>query len=389
MNDDLTIKTSGIGGALFLLLYPLDSLMTSLGQYLGLNFPVGLIGIGIAYLSLAFIVQERYSVTRWLVLCGALMALMMVLVWMSPRSGMGDYYLWSRAFAFIYAGVLMSKWVINKGAVGIGKEYWLLFTALVIIVSFIGREDLNYLRLSEGIVLTAMLILGMSRTRVEIVAVILMSVVTLYVLGTRFSFIGFILAVLLFLFLRAGRTVRFAQIVALPFIGGGLYHGGMMIFNSLSSVHDNRLLRLLYASEFDTSATARALMLEESYRVFFSNPWTGSYKYYRDYWREGSYAHNYMSLWSEFGLVGVAFSTVVIIVGLYALRVSFAKIVLGDRAAAFVFMCTVYLMLGFIFAKSYHWSSLYIILGIAIGYIASNRQGAVHNEHHIPSSTST
>lgn len=146
-----------------------------------------------------------------------------------------------------------------------------------------------------------------------------------------------------------------------------LYGVGYYLMLSVDNINNYRLLRLIYASDQDTSLNVRSSLLSDAVDVFTNNPLLGSYRYYASY-GEGLYAHNFMSFWSELGLSGVVFLATILTVSLMAFKL--ASKVRSNTLGRFVILINVSLMLGVVFAKSYHWQMIYYFSGINVFYIS-------------------
>ncbi len=159
------------------------------------------------------------------------------------------------------------------------------------------------------------------------------------------------------------------MLLSIPIAGVGVAFA-YTYFLALENVHQHRLLRLFFSSSLDTSLAARLPLNAQAWSVFKENPVLGDYQYYAATGSQGGYAHNFLSLWSELGMLGVAISVVMIGTALRAVgrcrrRVDEAKI-------GFAFVTAVALVLGMLFAKSYHWTVMYFVFGVLLAVSAGD-----------------
>lgn len=146
-------------------------------------------------------------------------------------------------------------------------------------------------------------------------------------------------------------------------------------FLTLSSIDDNRILRLVFATNQDSSLIQRNMMLEWSIKIFKENPILGKYKYYYGDGRVGSYAHNFMSFWSELGVVGITQTLVIALLcikSLFLLRQYKENVPNIIEYSAYI---SLLVLLGLIASKSYLWPTYYLSIGFLYVVNLKSRKG--------------
>lgn len=363
----MRISLSTLGFIIFLLILPMDALATLLERAYGFNIPLGMIGIMIAFFSAPLMVNEKGFALKLLLVFFLLFLALVIPVSVSSESGLGDYYFWARAAALFYAGFFFGYWIWRGPAQVSFLFICLLFLLLLFVSHFFSLQDMNYLRLSNGALILSFLLLSVVRSKYLFLIVCLISLVTLYNFESRFSLIAFSLSVFFLLFLQLRSWLKLLYLFFVTIISFLLYWVGYYLTLDVNNIHNYRLLRLIYASDQDTSLNARSNLLSDATDVFLNNPLLGSYRYYADS-GVGDYAHNFMSFWSELGLFGIIFSSMVLAVSLLTLKLV-TKLKL-DSFGKFLILINTCLILGVVFAKSYHWQMIYYFSGINIFYIS-------------------
>ncbi len=361
----LTINKSALAFIGFLLVFPLDSI-AYLGQVVGFALPVGFVGIVVAFISLLFIFKERGGRLFLLIFYSFIFFFLLLLVFLSWRSGGEDYYFWLRSIAFFYLGFLFFSWLsVPHGAVVNNFLLVLLFFLLVLSFS-VDFHGINYLRLSDGALMLVFLILALLRSGYLLVVASIVALLTMYNLESRFSLAVLVVVLLVFAFLYLGVGWKLLISIFAPVVVFCIYQLGFYFYGVIESVHDNRLLRLIYSPGQDTSLGARDEMLLNAISILRDNYIFGVYKYYLDY-GVGAYAHNFISYIAEFGLVGFLYSFLLLALLVFCLIKTMA---LDTPAKRFVFFCSIFVILGLLFAKSYNWSIIYFVFGLGLAFFS-------------------
>lgn len=222
----------------------------------------------------------------------------------------------------------------------------------------------TYQGFARSFALSAMLVLAFERRVVKQTLVVLVSTPTLFILGARSEFAGFLLIVLVwFLLVWREHGARYGTVVLL-----------MLIFLSLLStqvvpeVRASRQLQLLDLSN-STSWQGRMELLEKGWSDILENPLFGNFGGHIRISGVGGYIHNALSAWHAFGLPGF-----VLYIGLsvFAFLVSTIAVVkrLGRyEVARLAFFVNMFSVLLIVVAKSVYWQVPALGWGLAAGLL--------------------
>lgn len=357
----------------FMLLYPLDIVTLAVESATGLWLPSGSLGIAIGLVLLPWLMRGRGRVLAWRLGSTLLLLTPILLAASSGRFEWSDVYHWARAAALFSLGYFFIKWLGEhpRGAPAI-KLAMLACGALCLFMPRQLAEAAggNYLRVADAMMLIAFATLATCRSLGLYWTVAGISVLCLLFVDSRFSIVATCIAVASLGLLRNRPPARMALVLlSIPImsVGGLLVY---MYFLAINNIHEHRLLRLFLSPDLDTSLAVRLTLNAQAWSVFEENPILGDYHYYTAPVAQGGYAHNFLSLWAELGIVGVAISAVMIgtalrTMGRYRLRLSEANI-------GFAFLTAVALVLGMLFAKSFHWTVMYFAFGVLLGVSAGD-----------------
>jgi hypothetical protein len=364
---------SVVGLLLFLLLYPLDTIFHAAGATIGYNIPVGMVGIIIAFISIPLIFFERNKALLFNLIFFCISFLVIFFVFLSERSGLQDYYFWIRTIALFTAGYLFFFWLRNyRPKRYFDKNLVLLSLLLIIMIAVpftLATDDLNYLRLSTGFLFSALLyysFIDSNKTKVALLPFVLYA---MFLFESRFSIMAFVLLFMLVSYLETRKLYKLIIVILFLLFAFIFYWLGYYYFNSLENIHSNRLLRLIYATNQDTSLSSRSELLHNAYAVFLNNPFWGDYKYYRDLGQEGAYSHNFISFWAELGIVGIIYTLMIFILSIITAIKAKKLLPSNPPVARFVLYISILLVLGIVFAKSYVWSVIYYALGFCSAFL--------------------
>ncbi|CAG2141836.1 O-antigen ligase family protein [Cupriavidus numazuensis] len=169
----------------------------------------------------------------------------------------------------------------------------------------------DYQGFARSATLVAFLLLTLTRG-MRTAAVVAVTVPLLFLLGARSEFVGFILIAMLFIVMREG--ISPLTLLWLP--AGVLTIGYLAVsFNVLGG--DSRILELLRVSQ-DSSYQARGELLWRALDTITTHPVLGDYASQLYQGDIGDYAHNALSAWVSYGLLG--FAGFVFLLGYAAIR---------------------------------------------------------------------
>lgn len=362
-----TLSKSVLGCMAFLMLFPLDVVMQIVENSVGVSIPVGMLGIFLAaFLSIVVFFEAGLALTA-LLINFLFFVLFGILVLTSKYGDFLGFYTFLRAFFVFCVGYYFGAFLVFEERTRFYRIFIALFFVLCLLVVFGSVKGLNYLRLADGFSLLAFLILARFKSQVYIFSIGLVSIIVLYVMGARFSLLGFLLSASVLIWIRSSQVRRFFYPVVALIVGALVYYVGYFYFLSQEVIRENRFVRLVYASDDDGSFTERMSQFLLAKDAILSNVYFGEYKYYEAEGLVGAYAHNLVSYWAEFGVFGFLYSLGLVFFSTFILFLR-TKI---DRSWSFDFVVVVnvYFLSGLLLAKSYHWLVIYFIIGVNLFFI--------------------
>lgn len=220
----------------------------------------------------------------------------------------------------------------------------------------------TYQGFARSAVVVALVALSVSRgAKLIILYFVFLSL--LFLLGARSEFAALLLVGLVPIYLRSG-AVRFALAV-MPVLAVGLVY---FFLNANEFSGTSRIFRLL-DYQTDTSFNLRAEQIWFAVRDIQRTPLFGNFGGYMLYGSSGSYAHNAISAWHSFGIVGFCGFAFLIFL---SLRVSLkAALVRGDRSgqAMLALMMSLFCLLMAVAAKSIFFPLYAAAWGLAAGLV--------------------
>lgn len=165
----------------------------------------------------------------------------------------------------------------------------------------VGRAEFTatYQGFSRSAALATLLLLAVASRRWQLL-VYLFGLALLFLLGARSEFVGFLFAGFLVIGVRLG--LQKFILLSLPLIGLALT---LVVWMSQEFVEGSRIARTLQFAG-DSSWEARAYLSSMAWEEIKDNPLFGNYGGFIVYGGTGMYAHNALSAWHSFGLIGFA-----------------------------------------------------------------------------------
>lgn len=139
----------------------------------------------------------------------------------------------------------------------------------------------------------------------------------------------------------------------------------------LAKFSNNRLFELIHISK-STSFEGREEFSIKAWQVIQNHPLAGDYGYYIDIYGGGSYAHNILSAWADFGIFGFL---VFLGIGIYLFVFCIKKIVFenaDDKTINLLFLFSSTLLISYLTAKDYSHIFFGLSLGLYVNYLNSN-----------------
>ena len=197
--------------------------------------------------------------------------------------------------------------------------------------------------------------------------VMIISTIILFMNSARSELIFFIVSIFIFNFINL-RKDKFTVILNLFLIT-------LVSINFdyiLAKFSSNRLFELMHISK-STSFEGREEFAKKAWQVIQDHPLLGDYGYYIDIYGIGSYSHNILSAWADFGILGFIFF---LGISLYLLIFFINKIIFkasSDKSIQLLFLFSSTLLLGYLTAKDYSFMFFGLSLGLYVNYLQSTK----------------
>jgi hypothetical protein len=283
-----------------------------------------------------------------------------------------DIYLWS--ITQILANIICFFIALNLKLSNKNIRYLIMiliiFSLIVFSNIFDGRFDLRsqsendrvatYQIFGLSILVISFIVFAHLRTNFSKFFCFIISILLLYFNGSRSEFVFYIISVVtLFVLIEGKGEKRGYYLLFLPVI----FFLGFLGLNYVGSLSGNRVTELMNISEA-TSFLAREQLNSFALDTIINKPFTGEYGAYLDIYGMGNYAHNILSAWADFGLLGfiVFFGT-----SFYLLVFSVIGLIKSDIVTdsfKLLFLFSLSLFIGYLFAKDYS----YMFLGFSLGF---------------------
>ncbi len=157
------------------------------------------------------------------------------------------------------------------------------------------------------------------------------TICVLFLMGARSEIFGALVLFFLIESIYSRRPVRFFLVV-----GSILALGAAVLLGSLDALSElfpgNRLLMLLTMGGDDGSVMERKIYQDLSWTAVFNSPITGDYGHYERVASAGAYAHNWLSIWVDLGLIGLVLYIILHCVALHSVLLVYrAAVRYGDE----------------------------------------------------------
>lgn len=356
----------------FLLIFPLDYIAYTLGHIGFPSIPIGFLGAILSFaLIFVFFLKKGLRISD-LLICTYL-AIFVFFITLSQNADRMDYLYWAKTMGIFFTGLMMYDYFKQKNSLSF--KYIALFL-LVIMSIFTLRytPDGNYLRLSDAFVITSLFLVSYQKRFLVTILTVAISCFALYEIGSRAGVLIYSLIAILLIYAKYGFW-KFS--IFIPPALYVLYQFIMNLNESITNYNDNRLFRLLFSSDTDTSLNLRKTFNELGYQEFLNHPILGNFGYYRNIYGEGSYAHNFISYLAEFGLVGLAF--LILFLVLYIVFV-IRNFKLRTNYNLFIFALSTFCIIGLASAKSYYWIVPFLALGLLYRAVSTRKYWKNHEQ---------
>lgn len=354
----ISLNFSGLSFIAFLLIFPLDYISFVLTYLYNVHLPLGFFGHLITFLIIfILILGKKLSTSN--ILEFMVIAMFILPISISKNSQDQDYLLLLKMLGGFSIGIYLFNFLkVRKILIrNVSNLLVILMTILISIQPPIG----NYLRLADAFVVTSLFSLIYNRNFFTFVIINFISIYSLYIIGSRSGLISYTILSLILFYLKYG-AVKFLFFI--PLVIYKVIEFFLTYNQTIVDYNQNRLFRLIFDTEDDTSLNLRKSLNKFGYKIFLQHPITGDFGYYRSIFRgEGFYAHNYISYLAEFGVIGILFLLIFSIKYIIFFKGFYNQKVRKEHDL-YIFCLTTLSVIGVISAKSFIWLIPFVALGL-------------------------
>ena len=215
-------------------------------------------------------------------------------------------------FMFFVFGIYLSDiYLRNKnGLMKNIKNIWLIFFIFCLSNisnlfigyggNLLGETDITYINMADNFAFISLLIIGLTNSDRNKVILILISIIILFFIPSRTTFIAFIAAILVYIIVVKSKFIRKNIIkISLAIILS------FSIFQLLPSniIKNNRIYRTEFVTLDDTSLEKRNIIFESNIKLINEYIFFGRFMGENEFHNEsGYYIHNYLSLLQQYGI---------------------------------------------------------------------------------------
>lgn len=385
INSTKILPLTGI--VIFILLYPCNLIGFSLRNGISTPaVPFGLAAIALTFLSTIICLFRLLKVRLcnktmfFMVLFGLFITLIFIRILTNSEAFFSDYYLIFKYIIYFSAGLhigySMFCYPFQKIFI---STYLLVVITLIAFVDFkqfqftlLETGDLQYFRISEPFILCSLGVLTFTRKFVSFLITFVISVILLFLINSRFALMGFFCISLLIVSLRfkiKGFTITMACIL-------------LSIFYLLNSLYlnpdffySNRVFKLAFRTDDDNSLSLRKEFHDRGIDAISKNWFFGDFRGQVEDGSYGSYIHNILSYWRQYGIIPFLLLVFLITIALG----NITKLIFysngGDNASIlFSFSLLSYNILGLILSKSFFYCEIFTSLGVTLALIHHNNK---------------
>ncbi|WP_291991154.1 O-antigen ligase family protein [Candidatus Accumulibacter sp. ACC007] len=257
------------------------------------------------------------------------------------------------------------------------KVLWVSFVAMVLTVGLSSEDGVFNLRsvsgddalgtyqgISRSVVATALMVICLAEKRLETVLAFVLAVVVLFLAGARSEFVQYLAATLLLAVVVSWRRLA-TSMVMLGVFSVSVLAVAVLGEKVLELVPQTRILELLDLGSA-TSYLEREILLSNAIETIVKYPFLGSYGSYYHTVGKGGYAHNLLSAWVDFGLIGFVSYVVILLVMAGKVFVGLVADRLTSNESRLAFVFFVFSTIAFAFSKDYS----YMFSGFAVGFVS-------------------
>lgn len=198
---------------------------------------------------------------------------------------------------------------------------------------------------------------------------VIISLVVLYFNGARTEFAIFLITIVLVEMLIYAKNRKFLKLLSIIVVV--LIFTIIILVNTQTINNYSRIASLLNLKN-DESSIYRKDLLKVAMSIISNNPICGDYgSYVKINGSIGTYSHNILSAWVNFGLIGFLFYLMCPIYILIKTFICYKEI---KNLHKLVLFLTMFITLAFVMAKSYTYIMFGFLIGIGSYFITNNKE---------------
>lgn len=230
-----------------------------------------------------------------------------------------------------------------------------------------GERVASYQGFARSYAVTTILLLAFNRKLMIQGLIFFLGTISLFFIGARSDFYGFLVVGSLWiwmLFWRRGLSNKILVVILLI---------SAIVGFSITGVSGSRQFQIFDLSS-STSWLARIDFLKQGWEAIKASPLFGDYAGQISSGQVGSYIHNGMSAWRQFGLVGFLLYTCMTVVSLILAILEYRRTLIHDSRTIAALFLNVLCIILILVAKSVFWVLPPLAWGLTAGLLIHKKQ---------------
>ncbi|MCB9211130.1 MAG: O-antigen ligase family protein [Ignavibacteriales bacterium] len=369
---------------IFMGLFLLDPILLLARFTYDVYFPIGFISSILSLIlvfRIIFFVKKNIFQKRITVLLIFYFIYVSIIIALSDQSTYDDFLIVINYLLYSSIGFYFLKYLDNKRNINSIKYYIFIYPIIfsVFISTFnikylFSLEGLNYLRLADGVCMVGLLALGFTKKIKIFIIILFFYLVNLYLLKARSAIVFFYFASMFILFLRY-KKIKIIPLFIVLVIGTYLFLATQL--SSIIDINDNRIIRLLFFTEVDSSLLARIKLLENGIEVIKNNIIFGEYGWQTKlFGGRGFYIHNILSFWAQFGIIIFLLTLFIVFYPIFYLVKN--KHQVKKELYEYLIVLFLFLALNSIFSKAYTYQVIFMPIGMVL-YLSNKQSNSLRS----------
>jgi len=375
---NISIKFDFLMIILFIIKYFFDAFFFYLVNFGIIKIPVGILTLVLVYFfSFYYLNKNNYLLKKELYNLLLIFFLSIFITFINAIQSeyfdlmfISNYIWYLESFIFGYFLVKFDSTYKKNIILGyILCAFIILFSLLIIILGFPKENsEFNYLRLALDLFVITIFCLSIFKLDIFIkILCYLLVLIALFIVNSRQYLILFVFYPFIYLFFKKKYNYLLLLFIIMIILTIICYKFILEKYE----ITNNRVLRLFIDTKNDTSLNSRISLFYLGLQSIKENPITGYYNGFMKYSGKGSYMHNILSYWQQYGLLPFLFLIGIIIKYNYiVIKTQKYKQYLNLYIFSFL------LIIKLIFASSFTDNSIFL----AIGIFVSIHKNEVKNE---------